>query len=156
MKYLTKEWFQKIQADNDSPEVQKAIDDCTAEYKINFPTPPEFMEAISCLHDSEITLAGMIGKDFIIKVENIELSPVFTDVVLILKNATVKKKDFDMQKIGWCYEELYPTSKGYELHCLLFEYGSNEMYELIVDCEDIEVFGKSTFFNEDESLSDDL
>lgn len=46
MKYLTKEWFQKIHADNDSPEVQKAIDDCTAEYKINFPNPPEFMETI--------------------------------------------------------------------------------------------------------------
>ncbi len=148
MKYLTKEWFQKMQTDSDSPYIQKAIKDCKAEYEMNFPTPPEFMGTISCLHDSDITLTGMLGKDYIIKVENIELSPVYTDAVLILKNATVKKKDFDLQRVGWCYEEIYPTQKGYELHCLLFEYGSNEMYELIVECEDIEVFGKSPFFDE--------
>ena len=33
MKYLTKEWFQKMQTDNNSPYIRKAIKDCNVECK---------------------------------------------------------------------------------------------------------------------------
>ena len=96
------------------------------------------MDTVGRLHDCELISAELIGNDFIIKTDLIEWGS--DDYVkIIFKNAVLKKKDFGNQGLAWGYEELYIAQKGYELHVLLREYGSDKLYELIVECENIEI-----------------
>ena len=144
MKYLTKEWYEQCQLAG-TPPFDKSLEDYVrkvqetyrCEYEKMFPCPPDFMKTINKLHDCNIVSANMVGNDYTIITANGEQGfDGYTQI--ILKNAILKKKDFENQKLGWCYEELYPTERGYELHVLMFEYGSDNMYDLIVECEDIE------------------
>ena len=143
MKYMTKEWYDYIQVSPRLPfdsSLQKNGDVIGAywsEYKKLFPSPPDFMKTIDRLHDFSVLSAGFIGNDYVIHLEDDDNE--LDGNKIILKNAVVKKQDFHEQYIGWCYHELYPTEKGYELHVLFFEYGSREMYDLIVECENVEI-----------------
>lgn len=145
MKYMTKEWYDVMQKSGRPPfpeELERQVKMTMAayydEYKKNFPTPPKFMDTVGRLHDCELISAELIGNDFIIKTDLIEWGS--DDYVkIIFKNAVLKKKDFGNQGLAWSYEELYIAPKGYELHVLLREYSSGKLYELIVECENIEI-----------------
>lgn len=132
MKYMTKELYKQC------PSFGQAMDEYLKEYEKTFPCPPPFMETIDCLHDCDLVSAGIVGDDYVIVTENIEWGEDgYTKIVL--KNMSLIKQDFDKQSLGWCYDELYRVERGYELHVLFYEYGSSEMYELTVECEDIEI-----------------
>lgn len=144
MKYMTKEWeklyqFAHIHSDKLLiAYVKKRLETYRDEYKRMFPCPPDFMKTIGKLHDCDIVSAGVVGSDYIIITDNCEWGiEGYTEITL--KNMVLKKQDFDQQELGWYYEELYPTERGYELHVLLFEYRSDKTYDLIVECENIEI-----------------
>lgn len=145
MKYMTKEWYEQCQLANRPPFDKSMEEYCQKnqrtywlEYKKMFPCPPDFMKTIGRLHDCDIVSADVVGNDYIIITDNSEWG-VEGYTRIVLKNIVLKKQDFDKQNLGWCYEELYLAERGYELHVLLFEYGSKKMYELIVECENIEI-----------------
>lgn len=145
MKYMTKEWYEKCQLAG-RPPFDKSLEDYVDkiqntywdEYKRMFPCPPNFMKTIDKLHDCEIISAKFNGNDYVITTDNGEWGIEGTTEILC-KNATVIKQDFTNQELGWCYDELYLTAKGYELHVLFFEYGSSQMFDLIIECENIEI-----------------
>ena len=141
MKYMTKDWYAQCQTARDKLQ-KKHVADIQQAYQTNyeqmFPTPPKFTETIDHLHDCDITSAGLIGDDYVIIADNLDRATC-EHIKIVLHNAVVKKQDFTDQELGWCYHELYLTARGYELHVLLFEYGSRDMYDLIVDCESIEI-----------------
>ena len=145
MKYMTKEWYEQSQLAG-RPPFDKSLKDYVNrihstywhEYKKMFPCPPDFMKTIDKLHDCEIVSANVVGNDYIIISDNSEWG-VEGYTKIIFKNAVIKKQDFDKQELGWCYDELYLAERGYELHVLFFEYGSSDVYELIVECENIEI-----------------
>ena len=144
MKYMTKEWYNQCQMASthfdilEKEQLWKNQRIYWNKYKEMFPTPPEFMERIDNLHDCEINSAEFSDNDFIVVADNSGWGMEgYTKI--IFKNAILKKKDFNNQEVGWCHHELYPTDLGYELHVLIFEYGSGNMYGLIVECENIEI-----------------
>ena len=144
MKYMTKEWYDLMQVAGMHPfdktlreKAEFVIREYCAEYRRMFPSPPYFMRTIKKLHDFSIISAGLIDNDYVIHIEDEDKE--LEGNKIVLKNAVVKKQDFDKQELGWCYEELYPTKKGYELHILFFEYGTSETYDLIVECDNIEI-----------------
>ena len=145
MKYMTKEWYElnhlaHMHSDKlRIAHVEKIWKTYRDEYKRMFPCPPDFMKTIDKLHDCEIVSAGVVGNDYIIVIIDNLSGDMDGYLKIALKNMVLKKQDFDQQELGWCYEELYPTERGYELHVLLFEYRSDKMYDLIVECDNIEI-----------------
>lgn len=147
MKYMTKEWYEKCQIAGRPPfdeeierEVQEIMDSYYNEYKKSFTTDPNFMETIDILHDCEVVCFKKAGNDYIIRTDNSEWGmDGFTDIVL--KNAAILKKEFDdsIKDLIWLYEEMYKTMKGFELHCLFFQCGTGDLFELTTDCENIEI-----------------
>lgn len=146
MKYFTKEWYEKSQAAYctfpENIRLRKEVDDTIKayrdEYVNNFNPAPDFMKTIDELHDCEIVFTCQKENDYIFRIDNSEWGEEgFTDI--ILKNAVVLKQDFTNQELGWMYHELYKTENGYELHGLFFEYGSDQVYEFIAKCENIEI-----------------
>ena len=141
---MTKEWYALMQTAGIHPfdktlqeQVENVIRDYWDEYRRMFPSPPCFMKTINKLHDFSIISARLIDNDYVIHLDDEDNN--LEGNKIVLKNAVVKKQNFDKQELGWCYEELYPTEKGYELHVLFFEYGASETYDLIVECENIEI-----------------
>lgn len=146
MKYRTKLWyndFRKAHCSSSRDDAliahtEKAYLAYLEEYKKTFPCPPFFMETVDNLHDCDILFTKWSGDDFVVRTDHF-LSSEDEFIELTFKNANIKKKDFDKQDVGWCYSELYPAKKGYELHVLIFEFGTSEMYDLIIECEDIKI-----------------
>ncbi len=142
---MTKEWYELCQLAGRPPfdaalqayvnSVQKAY---AREYERSFSCPPRFMNAIAELHDHDVVSAGFDGSDYIIVMDDGGCSTEGS-VRLVLKNAVLEKQDFDGQDLGWCYAELYPAQRGYELHVLFYEYGSDKTYELTAECENVEI-----------------
>jgi len=148
MKYLTKEWYEKCQIAGRPPfdekldkEIEAVMNTYYNEYKKEFSLIPEFMETIDMLHDCDIVSFRVNGDDYIIRTDNSEWGMNgFTDIVI--KNPIVIKKKFsdDIKGLIWLYQEIYRTPKGYELHCLFYQRVIGDLFELTVDCEDIEIF----------------
>lgn len=141
MKYMTKKWYNACQlaADENMIRVLERVPKTyLREYKKSFPCPPDFMKAIDTLHDCEVVSWRHNGQSYYLTMDH--MGQGFDEFLQIaFKNARIKKQDFENQHLGWCYDELYSTECGYELHVLFFEFGSNEMYDLIIECEDIEI-----------------
>ena len=133
MKYYTKEWFRTSQ-DRDLPFPPRAY---RSEYNKNFPNPPEFMKVIDSLHDCELISVTMQGHDLVIAVDAIEHGPL-DSADIVLRNAVVLKQE-PGDNLGWLHNEIYPVKNGYEFHVLFFQYGSGRLYELICECENVEI-----------------
>ena len=150
MKYMTKEWYDLCQKAGSPPfdedlnkQVELTIHAYWNEYEKTFNTPPKFMETIDNLHDAEVLSAKHLNNDYVITI-NGNVWGARGTLQIVLKNAIIKKQDFENQKIGWGYDELYKTDIGYELHVLFFEYGTSKMYDLIVECENINIIDNQT------------
>lgn len=142
---MTKQWYGQCQVAG-LPPFDKSLEEHVKgvmrsyweAYKRMFPSPPDFTNTIDRLHDCEIISAKLVDNDYVIITDNGQWGMEGTTEILC-KNATVIKQDFNHQELGWYCHELYLTEKGYELHVLFFEYGSSELYDLILTCENIEI-----------------
>lgn len=150
MKYHTKEWYAKCQKANTPPfdtklelETKETINQYLIEYSKNFPVEPDFMNLINKLHDSEVAFIENHGNDLIIKVECIEYGPIYS-AEIVLKNANIIEHEHG-NDLGWEHCELFPKEKGYEIHCLFFQYGTSNLFLLTAECDNIEIQNKKYY-----------
>jgi len=79
-------------------------------------------------HDDGIVSFRRVGKDMVMKLE--------TPVRLTFKNATILRRDGPVRGNNWCYEEVRPLARGYEVE--IFTWGRVDRL-VILRCDDIEI-----------------
>lgn len=115
--------------------VDKAFSDYDKEFKKQFSLEkPKFV--LEDFHDSDILSLEKSSNDYVLILDN---SGAFTNVKkIVFKDATIIEKDWDNQKLGWLYDEIYKIKNGYEVHLLLGD--DNDEYYLTVKCADINLY----------------
>ena len=132
MRLLTKDWYYKMQ-DYDNANNKKFVEDKLKEYaKIEEEQLKnesiEFLE--NSFHDAIILQVKQENKDLILEVD-----PELTEKInIIFKNYTIIL-DENIEKCSWLYDEIYKVDNGYEIHILSINYETDELKELIINCD---------------------
>lgn len=139
MKYFTKEYY-KAPKEEVSAKYKE-------EFNRNFQEKTPFMKFFDTLHDCDIYWIKTDGDEVYFRIGHEGCGAKgFSDI--IFKNTIVKKQDFELMEastFGWCYHEIYPSDRGYELHVLFYRYGYEEPYEFVFEFESVEITDKSDY-----------
>ena len=144
MRYFTKEWYRMMQEQfvdkNDESKIRATIDVYLKEFDKNFANDSLFLSSFRSnkFHDCDLVALEQCKNKCVIKLDKSELG-LNGCAEIVFKEATVKLKEFEDQDLCWGYCELYPINNGYEFHCQFSEYGSDDRYDLILLCKDIEI-----------------
>ena len=137
IKYYTKEYYK-----NPTKDVSAKYEE---EFNRNFSQKTSFMEFFDKLHDCDVWWIKVKDDDIVLRIGH-EGWGVKGCSDIVFKSAVIKECDFELQdagEFGWCYHEIYPSVRGYELHVLFYRYGSSEIYELVVEFENAKIKDRS-------------
>ena len=136
MKYFTKEWYEKVQNNDDKSikTTEKTITNYQKYEKKAFKkNKPNFLNDF-VFHDAKIISSQKNGDDFIIKLDN---SNSYTTINKItFKNCRILKQERDLKGSWWLYEEIYCYDQDYEI-CILLSNDESEVFEFAVLITDI-------------------
>lgn len=149
MKFFTKEWYNNMQrlgragsnAEWMRLNLELGIDKAVNDYRRHVKHHGlDLWDDELSFHDATIVKAEFDGTEYCIRLiwdkQDIEEGH-YTEVRC--ENASVIKQECDIQRhhCWWLYEEVHPTENGYELHCLLAEYETGDLLQLIVAFQDM-------------------